>query len=1118
VNNTGQIANTLQKLKQYKKKYYLNLLFKGFLISLAYLLIAFLGLSLIEYQIQFNSAWRTALFVIYIISALYFLLIYITLPLYHLINNGQHLSNKKAAAEIGKYFPEIGDKLLNFMQLSDLSCQENSLIQASILQKSEGLNIFNFSESIEIRKSNKKYFPYVIIPVVLLVMVLMFAPYMITEGSYRILKFNKEFVPTAPFKFHVKQKDLIAYKGEPFQLNVTLSGQEIPNELYIIRAGIKQKLQKTRANTYEFTFNNPQTTMQIHFEGAGFSSVNYQLNVYDRPAVENMAIELEYPAYTGSRRDRIENTGNLIVPEGTVAKWWVQSKATDNIVYQNKQNSEDQANFEKVGDRSFTLEKAIYQSEEYQLSLINKNAKSANQTSYSIQVIEDKSPDLTLEVINDSSLFNQVALAGEIGDDYGFSQFNLNYSIINNGKVKYTNQIKLPFKKDVLNQKYFKLWRIDSLLQNENDVLQYFVIVSDNDAINGAKSTRSSIRTFNLPSQQSINQDIKKTAQSTENQLDKTINASTSVNKKLQDLEDILKTKRNLNWEDKKLLENILNESEGLKKRMEEIMNQSQENSMKREKFNQQNPELKEQSEQLQSLMEEMLKDENEDLLKKLEDLMQQNNSSDDFRKSVEDLKKREKNRLREMKRLMELFKRLEIQYDMNQVMNDLEKQAEKQAQLSRENEEKAPQQEAQPQNEMSQNAKEALEKQEALNQQFEKSKDVLEEIKKRNQELNKPNAIKSTKEDENKVDEAQQESSQKLKKANNKGASQKQKEASDAMKQMSQSMSQMASGMQMEMLKENIDDLKDIVDNLLKLSFRQEELMNNFKEVNASDPRFIDLSEEQLNMMNDSKIIEDSLTTLAERVFQIKSFITKEMTQMNESMQKSINALKERDKNLAVGQQQFAMTSINNLALLLDDVLEQMQMDMQASQGMGQESDNKQQPSPGEMQKSLNQATQELSKGQKTGRQKSEQLAELAAEQARIKEMIKKMMSEQSKGEQEQGGGLGDVIEQMEQIEEDLVNKRLDGKLIERQKKIVTRLLEAEKAKQEQEEEDERKGETATDYEKQRKPNAFDDYLKQKEKEIEQLQSVPPSFTPYYKNEINQFYKRLKSTENNTL
>jgi hypothetical protein len=265
---------------------------------------------------------------------------------------------------------------------------------------------------------------------------------------------------------------------------------------------------------------------------------------------------------------------------------------------------------------------------------------------------------------------------------------------------------------------------------------------------------------------------------------------------------------------------------------------------------------------------------------------------------------------------------------------------------------------------------------------------------------------------------------------------------------------------------------------------------------------------------------VEDSLNSLAERVFQIKNFINKELDQMNESMEASVSALRERENGKAIAEQQFAMTAMNNLALMLDDVLEQMQMQMQASMGMGQQSKgNQQSPSLSDMQKSLNQKTKELSQGQREGRQFSEKLGELAAEQAKIRKMMEELQKQLGnngeEGGKENGGNAGDIVEEMEKIEEELVNKRLNERLIERQQKIVTRLLESEKANQEQEEDEERKGETATDYEKNRIPNAFEEYIEEKKKEIEQLRNVPPNFTPYYKNEINKYYNRLKLKEN---
>lgn len=1111
MSNSDQIASILNKLKEYKRKYYLNRLFKGVLISLAYLLIAFLAFSVLEYQLQFDSLVRSLLFIAYLISGLYFITKYVLVPCYHLARQGEGLSNEEAAQQIGKCFPEISDKLLNFIQLSDLSGQQNALIQASIEQKSKSLSAFNFSDSIKIQKNNKKYFPYVIVPVIVMVVILLFAPYLVTEGSYRIIKFNEEFVPEAPFMFHVEPESLKAYKGEPFNLNVQLSGKQIPKEVFIYKEDVKQKLQNLGNNNFRFSLNNPQQSLSFILEGAGFSSQTYQLTVVERPSLQNMAIELVYPDYTGLERERIENSGNLIVPEGTEAKWWIESKATNSIIFDNSRDSIEIL-FENVNSNTFNLEQYLVNSFSYKLKLFNSSAEDSKNTSYIVEVIKDKAPEITLETINDSSMFSKVAIAGEISDDYGFSSFRLHYTLTHDNNQQHKGSIALPFNSEILSQKYFKLWNVDSLLRNQGDKLQYYVQVSDNDAINGAKSSRTAVKTLQLPDKKEIEKNIKENSENTENQIDKNIKASSKVNEKLEKLDQILKTNRTLNWEDKQLLEEIMKDMQEQEKRLAEIQQQTEENKEKREKFTEQNPDLKEKSEQLESLMEEMLKDKNDELMEKIQQLMEKESQSDEFRESVDELKKKEKNRLKEMERLMELFKRLEIQYDMNKVGEDLKELAEKQEQLAEETKEKA--------DNITKNdkPKKSVEKQEELNKSFEEIKEELEQLKEKNQSLKQPNAIEDTQEEESAVDQAQQESTQQLKQQNSEAAGQKQKKAAEGMKEMAEKMEQMQSSMEMEALQENIDDLRDIVDNLLKLSFRQEDLMKNFRDVNASDPRFLTLSEQQLNMKDDAVIVEDSLNALAERVFQLKAFITKEMTSINESMDKSLSALQERDKNKAVGEQQFAMTSMNNLALMLDDVLEQMQMQMQASKGMSSkpQQGNEQMPGISEMQKALNQKTQQLSESQKSGRELSEKLGELAAEQAKLRKMLEEMeKGNNENGKEEGAGSAGEIIEEMEKIEEELVNKRLSNRLIERQQKIVTKLLESEKAKEEQEEDNERKGETATDYQKERLPNAFKEYLKQKEKEIELLQTVPPSFTPYYKNEINKYYKRLKSTEN---
>jgi hypothetical protein len=89
-------------------------------------------------------------------------------------------------------------------------------------------------------------------------------------------------------------------------------------------------------------------------------------------------------------------------------------------------------------------------------------------------------------------------------------------------------------------------------------------------------------------------------------------------------------------------------------------------------------------------------------------------------------------------------------------------------------------------------------------------------------------------------------------------------------------------------------------------------------------------------------------------------------------------------------------------------------------------------------------------------------------------------------------------------------VNKRITAQTLERQKQIMTRLLESEKAMRERELDQQRKAETAKSQRWRESPNTFSEYLKNKEKQIELLKTIPPALSPYYKQEVNEYFKKM--------
>jgi hypothetical protein len=236
-------------------------------------------------------------------------------------------------------------------------------------------------------------------------------------------------------------------------------------------------------------------------------------------------------------------------------------------------------------------------------------------------------------------------------------------------------------------------------------------------------------------------------------------------------------------------------------------------------------------------------------------------------------------------------------------------------------------------------------------------------------------------------------------------------------------------------------------------------------------------------------------------------SIITKEIGELNEHLDKVIESNNERRRPQASTEMQASMTSINNLALMLDDHFEMMmQMMANAKPAMGKKKQKGQKPSLSEMQQKLNEKIQQLKNSGKTGKQLSEEVAEMAAEQERIRKALEQMQEKMKEG----GSTPGDQIPaKMEQTEMELVNKQLTDQLIKRQQEILTRLLETEKSVREQDLDEERKGETAKDYDKEI-PKAFEEYLRLKEKEVELLKTVPPKLYPYYKKEVSEYFKRM--------
>ena len=133
-----------EKLNNFINKFYKNQLIKGGIITTSVFIIFFITFSIVEYFSHSGIVFRAILFWSYIFINAVVILKYIIIPLLHLYRFGVVINYKQAAKIIGKHFYEIEDKLLNILQLNELSESENDLVYASIQQKIDEIKMISF--------------------------------------------------------------------------------------------------------------------------------------------------------------------------------------------------------------------------------------------------------------------------------------------------------------------------------------------------------------------------------------------------------------------------------------------------------------------------------------------------------------------------------------------------------------------------------------------------------------------------------------------------------------------------------------------------------------------------------------------------------------------------------------------------------------------------------------------------------------------------------------------------------------------------------------------------------------------------------------------------------------
>lgn len=1095
----------IEKLDAFIRKFYVNQLLRGSLYFVGLALGLFILLNVLEYYFYFSTSVRTALFWGFVgVSALSFYQ-WVGRPLMHYFHLGKVISHEQAAQIIGNHFADVKDKLLNILQLKQQAgsnALHTDLIVASINQKSEAIKLVPFQSAIDLSK-NRRHLRWALPPLALLLFLMQCAPSILREGSMRLWNNKVAFEKPAPFRFLLPKDSLRVVQFSDFVLRVKTEGTALPNEMFIDLGKVQYRMTKDAADEFSYTFTNVQQTTDFKLFAGGIESRDYTLDVIKKPGILSFDVRLNYPSYIGRTNENLPNVGDLVVPQGTNISWAFEVQHTDrlDLHFSNGVGADAKRN----GSDLYTFGHKAMKDAVYRVYLSNAFVPNGDSVAYTITVIPDQHPQISVQEFRDSTNNRLIFFAGDASDDYGLQTLTFHYQIKKaNGNQQPVQSVRVekPAGKQV---QYTYGWDMRQLDVAPGDEINYYFEIFDNDGVNGSKSARTQFMQWRLPSMDEYRAQQASNSEEIKKELDKAIKESLKVQEDLKKLREKVLQQKEMDWQTRKEMERLLNREKELQEQIEKAKQNFEENNQQQQQYNQQDQELMEKQEELQKIFEETLSEETKQLIQEIEKLMQELNK-DQMMQQMEKMQLSSEEMSKQLDRLKELYKRLEVEELAKQQVEQLEEMAKKQEQLAEQGEKKE------------KSPEELKKEQEELNKKMEALQKQQEDLKKKNEDLKRPQEIPDTKEDMKDAKKDMQDAKQDLDKNDPQKASKNQKKAANKMKNMANKMKAGKMKGDMKQIEEDVATLRQILENLVNLSFAQERNKKDVEVTTVNTPRYVELTQQQFKIKDDFRLVEDSLQALAKRNFQIESFITEKVTDIKAAIKGSLEDLEERRTPYAGENQQRSMKGMNDLALMLSEALNNMQQKMAGMMpggqscekpGTGEDGDgkgptDKMSKGQGDLNEQMKNAKQRLE--DRKGDMGSKEFAQMAAKQAALRNQLRELQ----KKKQQQGKGskaLDEIMQKMDETEKDLVNKRLNNETLKRQQDIYVRLLEEERAERQQDEDNKRQAQTAQQ-QVTRMPPAMEEYLKKRRAEVDMYRTVSPALKPYYKNMVEEYMK----------
>ncbi len=919
------------------------------------------------------------------------------------------------------------------------------------VEKLSGLQV----RSIFLNRRDVALAPLALAGLVVLLGVALFKPSIVTEAGRRV--FSPEDVAAIPHR-----PNIYAQPGNTTVLagsNVTVSGLDLgrSDSDVQISFNLSDDFWKSEATTrtagveyadaafdrYDYTFKDIRNTTSYRFQVGDYRSPTYTITVVHEPILTDVSVTLTPPAYTGEGPTTLdESAGNIQALEGTKVK--VEARSNNPLRGAWVQFDEKPKTPVKFSDRDLAFEFAALTDGRYKVLLQDSlGFATRDPLTYTVEVFQDRAP--TVDMLEPGADIpmpraQTIDIGFVAGDDYGLSRASLHWRKAGDDAFRAHN-LALGEQRNKREIAVAHRWDLSSVKLFPGNSIEYYVEVGDNNTVTGPGIARSDVFRLTVPTIGEIYDSAREQETARAETMDSAIEDSRRLSEQLEKLQREFTKTEKMDWAQKKELDRAAETSKAVEQKLGEVKESLDKTLQELSDNEMTSQQIGEKLEEIRQLMEEIDSKELDKYMENLRKAMEKM-SPEEIRQALENMQMNTKEMLERLERTASLLKELQKEQRMEELVRQTQDLMERQGELN----EKTSEASQSDQKKMDDLAKQ----QDELAKQADEMKKNAENLE---QEMSDPGAKQEMQQMKQEMQEGgpqenMRQASKNLQEQQQSQAMQQQQEAMEKMVSLfkratkAQQMSSQAQGQRMAM------NFQKFAKQTLELSHRQESLAGDLKQNTGSDdPQgFQEISNEQLSYLEATEKVANEINKIASASLAVSPVLLQALGEAITRMQSSMMFMEQDKPYMSTTHAHNAVESLNEATIEMLRSAQNCQQGQGGGQSMAQQMLQQMIPQQQDVLKETQSMMQLRMTEEALRQQRQAQLDRLAGQQRSLQEIAKKI-EDSSKGSRETLGKLDRTIEDMEAVVEALQKGNLNEDLVNKEQRILSRLLDAERS-----------------------------------------------------------------------